>query len=90
LATNSVRTWDLKFPNLNLTKGPTCLRLCLVHLKLQTKNERMDSRTMKTNVRRSNLKKRRVSGFLARKRTKSGRKVLNRRRRRGRTATVFG
>jgi len=45
---------------------------------------------MKTNVRRSNLKKRRVSGFLARKRSKTGRKVLNRRRGRGRTATVFG
>jgi ribosomal protein L34 len=45
---------------------------------------------MKTNVRNSRLKKRRVSGFLARKRTRKGRKVLNRRRSRGRTATVFG
>jgi large subunit ribosomal protein L34 len=45
---------------------------------------------MKQNVRRSRLKKRRVSGFLARNRTKSGRKVLAARRRRGRTATVFG
>lgn len=45
---------------------------------------------MKMNVRRSRLKKRRVSGFLARKRTRKGRKVLNRRRSRGRTATVFG
>jgi len=45
---------------------------------------------MKTNVRNSRLKKRRVSGFLTRKSTKAGRKILNRRRRRGRTATVFG
>jgi ribosomal protein L34 len=45
---------------------------------------------MKTNVRRSNLKKRRVSGYLKRKKSKHGRKVLARRRRRGRTATVFG
>ncbi|MCZ7649274.1 MAG: 50S ribosomal protein L34 [Planctomycetota bacterium] len=45
---------------------------------------------MKTNVRNSKLKKRRVSGFLARNRSKSGRKIMNRRRARGRTATVFG
>jgi large subunit ribosomal protein L34 len=45
---------------------------------------------MKTNVRRSNLKKKRVSGFLWRNRSKAGRKILARRRRRGRTATVFG
>jgi len=45
---------------------------------------------MKTNVRRSNLKKKRVSGFRKRNSTKSGRKVLNRRRSRGRTATVYG
>jgi ribosomal protein L34 len=45
---------------------------------------------MKQKVRNSNLKKRRVSGFLKRKSTKGGRKVLNRRRSRGRTATVFG
>jgi ribosomal protein L34 len=48
------------------------------------------SSSVKTNVRRSNLKKRRVSGFLARNRSRTGRKVLRRRRRRGRTATVFG
>ena len=45
---------------------------------------------MKTNVRNSKLKKRRVSGYLKRKSTKRGRKVIARRRRRGRTATVFG
>ncbi|HEY3319756.1 MAG TPA: 50S ribosomal protein L34 [Planctomycetota bacterium] len=45
---------------------------------------------MKTNIRNSKLKKRRVSGFRQRNSTKSGRKVLARRRRRGRTATVFG
>jgi large subunit ribosomal protein L34 len=31
------------------------------------------------------LKKKRVSGFLARKKTKSGRKILQRRRRKGRS-----
>ena len=45
---------------------------------------------MKTNVRNSKLKKRRVSGYRQRKSTKAGRKVINRRRRRGRTPTVFG
>jgi large subunit ribosomal protein L34 len=45
---------------------------------------------MKINERNSKLKKRRVSGFRKRMATKSGRKVINRRRRRGRTATVFG
>ena len=45
---------------------------------------------MKINVRNSRIKKRRVSGFRKRNSTKSGRKVLARRRRRGRTATVFG
>ncbi|MCY3017677.1 MAG: 50S ribosomal protein L34 [Planctomycetota bacterium] len=45
---------------------------------------------MKTNIRNSRLKKRRVSGFRKRNRTKSGRKILARRRRRGRTATVYG
>ncbi len=45
---------------------------------------------MKINIRNSKLKKRRVSGFRARKATKQGRKVLKRRRSRGRTATVFG
>jgi len=45
---------------------------------------------MKTNIRNSKIKKRRVSGFRKRNATKSGRKVLNRRRSRGRTATVFG
>ncbi|HYF50239.1 MAG TPA: 50S ribosomal protein L34 [Planctomycetota bacterium] len=45
---------------------------------------------MKINVRNSKLKKRRVSGFRKRNATKHGRKVLARRRRRGRTATVFG
>jgi len=45
---------------------------------------------MKINIRNSKLKKRRVSGFRKRNSTKSGRKVLNRRRARGRTATVFG
>jgi ribosomal protein L34 len=45
---------------------------------------------MKTNVRNSKLKKRRVSGFRQRNSTKAGKKVINRRRARGRTATVFG
>ena len=45
---------------------------------------------MKTNIRNSKIKKRRVSGFRKRNATKSGRKVLAARRRRGRTATVFG
>ena len=45
---------------------------------------------MKINERNSNLKKRRVSGFRKRMATKAGRKVINRRRRRGRTPTVFG
>ena len=45
---------------------------------------------MKTNIRNSRLKKRRVSGFRARNSTKSGRKILANRRRRGRAATVFG
>jgi ribosomal protein L34 len=45
---------------------------------------------MKINIRNSKLKKKRVSGFRKRNSTKSGKKVLNRRRRRGRTATVFG
>lgn len=45
---------------------------------------------MKVNVRRSNLKKKRVSGFRKRNSTKGGRKVLNRRRSRGRSATVYG
>ena len=45
---------------------------------------------MKTNIRNSRLKKRRVSGFRARNSTKGGRKILANRRRRGRTATVFG
>jgi large subunit ribosomal protein L34 len=45
---------------------------------------------MKTNVRNSKLKKRRVSGFRQRNSTKSGRKVIARRRARGRTPTVFG
>lgn len=40
--------------------------------------------------RKSNLKKKRVSGFRKRMQTKAGRKIINRRRRRGRTATVFG
>jgi large subunit ribosomal protein L34 len=45
---------------------------------------------MKINIRNSKIKKRRVSGFRQRNSTKGGRKVLNRRRSRGRTATVFG
>ncbi|MEI6233817.1 MAG: bL34 family ribosomal protein [Planctomycetota bacterium] len=45
---------------------------------------------MKTNVRNSKLKKRRVSGFRQRNSTKAGRKVIARRRARGRTPTVFG
>jgi ribosomal protein L34 len=45
---------------------------------------------MKINVRNSKLKKRRVSGFRKRNSTKQGKKVLKRRRARGRTATVFG
>jgi len=45
---------------------------------------------MKINIRNSKLKKRRVSGFRQRKSTKAGRKVIARRRRRGRTPTVFG
>jgi ribosomal protein L34 len=42
---------------------------------------------MKLNVRRSNLKKKRVSGYLKRKSTKAGRKILKGRRQRGRSAT---
>jgi large subunit ribosomal protein L34 len=42
---------------------------------------------MKTNVRRSTLKKKRVSGYLKRKSTKAGRKILKRRRQRGRAPT---
>jgi len=42
---------------------------------------------MKVNIRRSRLKKKRVSGFLRRKTTRSGRKILKRRRRRGRAPT---
>jgi large subunit ribosomal protein L34 len=42
---------------------------------------------MKVNVRRSKVKKKRVSGYLKRKSTKAGRKILKRRRQRGRTPT---
>ncbi len=45
---------------------------------------------MKTNVRNSKLKKRRVSGFRQRNSTKAGRKVIARRRAPCRTPTVFG
>ncbi len=45
---------------------------------------------MKINIRNSKLKKRRVSGFRQRNSTKAGKKVIARRRRRGRTPTVFG
>ena len=45
---------------------------------------------MKINIRNSKIKKRRVSGFRQRNSTKAGRKVIARRRRRGRTATVYG
>jgi large subunit ribosomal protein L34 len=39
---------------------------------------------VKVNIRKSTLKKRRLSGYLRRTRTKSGRKILARRRRKGR------
>ena len=42
---------------------------------------------MKFNARNSNRKKRRVSGFLKRKSTRAGRKILKRRRQRGRSLT---
>jgi len=42
---------------------------------------------MKFNRRRSNRKRKRVSGFLKRKSTAAGRKILKRRRQRGRTPT---
>ncbi len=42
---------------------------------------------MKTNVRRSNLKRKRKSGFRKRNSTKAGKQILNNRRRRGRKAT---
>ena len=42
---------------------------------------------MKVNVRRSKIKKKRVSGYLKRKSTKAGRKILKKRRQRGRAPT---
>jgi len=42
---------------------------------------------MKFHGRKSNIKKKRVSGYLKRKSTKTGRNILKRRRRRGRTPT---
>jgi ribosomal protein L34 len=39
--------------------------------------------------RRSRIKKKRVSGYLRRKSTRSGRKILKRRRQRGRRPTSF-
>jgi large subunit ribosomal protein L34 len=44
---------------------------------------------MKTNTRNSKLKKKRLSGFRARMKTKAGRKILNRRRRIGRHLTSY-
>ncbi|HUU69848.1 MAG TPA: 50S ribosomal protein L34 [Planctomycetota bacterium] len=38
---------------------------------------------MKVKVRKSRIKKQRISGFLARTRTRKGRKILNARRRKG-------
>lgn len=40
--------------------------------------------------RRSNVKRRRKFGFLARMRTKSGRKMINRKRAKGRSLNVGG
>jgi ribosomal protein L34 len=42
---------------------------------------------MKINRRRSSLKKKRVSGYLKRNSTKAGRRILKRRRQRGKQAT---
>ena len=39
-------------------------------------------------ARNSNIKKKRVSGYLKRKSTKAGRKILKRRRQRGRALTT--
>ena len=41
------------------------------------------------NPRRSKIKRRRKMGFRARMRTKSGRKIINRRRRLGRRASIL-
>ncbi|MEM1328970.1 MAG: 50S ribosomal protein L34 [Planctomycetota bacterium] len=41
------------------------------------------------NPRKSNVKRRRKMGFRARMRTKSGRKIINRRRRLGRRASIL-
>ncbi|MFH1549578.1 MAG: 50S ribosomal protein L34 [Planctomycetota bacterium] len=43
---------------------------------------------MKLKIRNSALKKRRLSGFLKRKSTKAGRRILARRRRKGRSLTT--
>jgi ribosomal protein L34 len=42
---------------------------------------------MKIKVRKSSIKKKRKSGYRARKRTSKGRKIMKRRRRRGRKLT---
>lgn len=43
---------------------------------------------MKTNVRNSNLKRKKMTGYRYRMKTKSGRKVIKARRRRGRSLSA--